>query len=176
MKFAHSTDVETLFLIYVRYLNTVPSALEVIEIISTIPLTNYKSSEQINSALFSRAKRSHRLVKFVKRSPRLVEFSRSPRLVTLNLLNFDLKRCNTLKGFRAFLVHCIFSKIDSFLSVFSKAAFLSFTFFFFRLSIMCCRVFNEQLFYSGLRDINDHNQLVGYLSFISSTPSKNNCE
>ena len=103
-----------------RYLKTVPSALEMIEIIFTIPMTIYNSSEQINSALFSRAKRSPRLVKFVKRSP---------RLVNLNLLNFDLKRCNTSKGFRALHVHCIFSKNDSFLSVFSKAAFLSFTFF-----------------------------------------------
>ena len=56
---------------------------------------------------------------------------RSPRalLVELNSFNFDWKRCNTPKGFRAIFVYCICSKNDSFLSLFSKAAFLSFTFF-----------------------------------------------
>ena len=78
--------------IYVRYLKTAPSALEMIEIIFTMPLTIYKSSEPINSALFSRAKRSPRLLKFVKRSP---------RLVNLNSFNFDLKRWKTRKGFCA---------------------------------------------------------------------------
>ena len=106
--------------IYVRYLKTAPSALEMIEIIFTMPLTIYKSSEQINSALFSRAKRSPRLLKFVKRSP---------RLVNLNSFNFDLKRWKTRKGFCALFVYCIFSKNGSFLSVFCKAAFLCFTFF-----------------------------------------------
>ena len=38
--------------IYVRYLKTVPSGSEMIEIIFTIPLTIYNSSEPINSALF----------------------------------------------------------------------------------------------------------------------------
>ena len=106
--------------IYVRYLKTVPSALEMIEIIFTIPLTIYNSSEQINSGLFSRAKSSPRLVIFVKCSP---------RLVNLNSLNFDMSRCNTSRGFRGLFVHCICSKNDSFLSVFTKAAFLSFAFF-----------------------------------------------
>ena len=115
--------------IYVRYLKTVPSALEMIEIIFTIPLTIYNSSEQINSGLFSRAKSSPRLVIFVKCSPRLIKFSRSPRLVNLNSLNFDMSRCNTSRGFRGLFVHCICSKNDSFLSVFTKAAFLSFAFF-----------------------------------------------
>ena len=54
--------------IYVRYLNTVPSGLTMIEINFTRPLTSYNSSEPINSAPFSRAKslRSPRLVKFSK--------------------------------------------------------------------------------------------------------------
>ena len=77
-----------------RYLKTVSSALEMIEIIFTIPLTIYDSSEQINSAFFLRAKRSPRLVKFVKRSP---------RLVNLNLLNFDLKRPTHRRVFAPFL-------------------------------------------------------------------------
>ena len=52
--------------IYVKYLNTFPSSLTMIEINFTRPLTSYNSSESINSALFSRAKslRSPRLVKF----------------------------------------------------------------------------------------------------------------
>ena len=53
----------------------------------TRPLTIYKSSESINSALFSRA------------NP-----LRSPRLVKLNSFNFDQKRCNThRKVFAPFL-------------------------------------------------------------------------
>ena len=82
-----------------------------IEIIFTTPLTIYDRSEQINSALFSRAKPI-----------------RSPRLVKLNSFNFDWKRCNTFKGFRALFVDCICSKNDSFFSVLSKAEFLSFIF------------------------------------------------
>ena len=98
-----------------------------IEIIFTRPLTIYNSSEPINSALFSRAK------------PLL-----SPRLVKLNSFNFDWKRCNTSKGFRALFVYCICSKNDSFLSVFSlKSCVPVLHFFFFRLSIMCRRVFTE---------------------------------
>ena len=54
---------------------------------------------------------------------------RSPRLVKLNSFNFDWKRCDPSKGFRALFVSCICSKNDSFLTVFSKVAFLSFTFF-----------------------------------------------
>ena len=98
-----------------------------IEIIFTRPLTIYNSSEPINSALFSRAKPL-----------------RSPRQVTLNSFSFDWKRCNTSKGFRAHFVYGICLKNDSFLSVFSKAAFVSSTFFF-RLSIMCRRVFNKKI-------------------------------
>ena len=72
--------------------------------IFTRPLTIYNSSEPINSALFSKAKPL-----------------RSSRLV---LFNFDQKRCNKSEGFRALFVYSIF-----FLSVFSKAAFISFTIF-----------------------------------------------
>ena len=103
-----------------------------IDIIFTRPLTIYNSSEPINSALFSRAKPL-----------------RSPQLVNSNSFNFVWKHCNTLKGFRALFVYCICSKNDSFLSVFSKAAFLYFTFFF-RLSIVCRRVFNKTIILLGL--------------------------
>ena len=50
---------------------------------------------------------------------------RSPRLVKLNSFSFDRKLCNTSKGFCALFVDRICSKNDSFLSVFSKAGFLS---------------------------------------------------
>ena len=68
----------------------------------------HNSSESINSALFSIAKPL-----------------RSPRLVKIH----STMAGNTFKGFRALFVACICSKNDSFLSVLSKAAFLSFTFF-----------------------------------------------
>ena len=103
-----------------------------LEIIFTRPLTIYNSSEPMNSALFSRGKPL-----------------RSPRLVNLNSFNFDRKRCNTPKGFRAPFVYCICPKNDSLLSVFSKAVFLSFSFFF-RLSIMSGRVFNKTIILLGL--------------------------
>ena len=103
-----------------------------IAIFFTRPLTIYNSSEPIRLALFSRAKPL-----------------RSPWLVKLNSLNFDWKRCNTSKGFRALFAYCICSKNDSFLSVFSKVAFLSFTFFF-RFSFMRCRVFNKTIILLGL--------------------------
>ena len=103
-----------------------------IEISLTRPLTIYSSSDPINSALFSRAKHL-----------------RSPRLVKLNSFNFERKRCNTSKGFRALFVQCICSKNDSFLLVFSKAAFLSLIFSF-RFSIMCRRVFNKTIILLGL--------------------------
>ena len=116
IEFAHGTDVWKLaffgLYIYVKSLKTVPSGLAAIEIIFTRPLTIYNSSEPINSALFSKAKPL-----------------RSPWLVSLNSFNFDQERCNTSKGFRAPFVYCIWTQNDSFLSVFSKAAFLSFTFF-----------------------------------------------
>ena len=73
--------------IFVRSLKTVPSGLAMIEIIFTRPLTIYNSSEPLNSALFSRAKPLH-----------------SPRLVKLNSFNFDGKRCNASKGFRALFI------------------------------------------------------------------------
>ena len=94
--------------IYARYLKTVTSGSEMIEIIFTIPLTIYNSSEPINSALFSRAKPLS-----------------SPRLVKVNSFNFDWKRCNTSKGFRALFVYGSCSKNEYFLSDFSNAAFLS---------------------------------------------------
>ena len=130
-----------------------------IGIIFTRPLTIYKSSEPINSALFSRAKPL-----------------RSPRPVKLNSFNFDWKRCNRSKGFQALFVYCICSNNDSFLSVFSKAALLSFNFFF-RLSIMCRRVFNKAIILLGLAgyemiltDSALRASLVIY-HFISSVPS-----
>ena len=103
-----------------------------IEITFTRPLPIYNSSDPINSALFSRAKPL-----------------RSPQLVKSNSFNFVWKHCNTLKGFCALFVYCICSKNDSFLSVFSKAAFLYFSFFF-RLSIVCRRVFNKTIIVLGL--------------------------
>ena len=105
-----------------------------IEIIFTRRLTIYNNSELLNLAFFfSRAK--------PLRSPPLVKFKSS--------FNFDRKRCKTSKGFRALFIYCICSKNDSFLSVFSKAAFLSFIFFF-RPSIVCRRVFNKSIILLGL--------------------------
>ena len=75
-------------------------------------MTIYNNSEPINRAAFSKTKPL-----------------RSPRLVKLNSFNFDQKRCNTSKGFRALFVYYIWSENDFFLSVFSEAVFLSFTFF-----------------------------------------------
>ena len=83
-----------------------------IEIIFTRPMTIYNSAEPINRTAFSKAKPL-----------------RSPRLVQLNSFKFDQKRCNTLKGFRALFVYYVLSENDFFLSVFSKGAFLSFSFF-----------------------------------------------
>jgi len=144
--------------ICVRYLKTVPFGWAMIEIIFTRPLTIYKSSEPINSALFSRAKPL-----------------RSPRPVKLNSFNFDWKRCNRSKGFRALFVYCICSNNDSFLSVFSKASF--FSNFFFRFSIMCRRVFNKTIILLGLAGyemIITNSALRASLviyHFISSVPS-----
>ena len=107
-----------------------------IEINFTRPLTIYKSSEPINSALLSRAKPL-----------------RSPRPVKLNSFNFDWKRCNRSKGFRALFVYCICSNNDSFLSVFSKAAFLSFNFFSSDFQLCVVGFLIKQLFYSGLLDM-----------------------
>ena len=103
-----------------------------IEIIFTRPLTIYNSSEPINSAFFSRAKPI-----------------RSPRLVKLNSFNYDRKRCNKSKGFRALFAYSNCSKNDSFLSVFSKTVFLSFTFFL-QILIMCRRVFHNTIILLGL--------------------------
>ena len=100
-----------------------------IEIIFTRPLTIYNSSEPINSALFPRAKPL-----------------RSPLLVELNSFNFDLKRCNTSKGFRALFV-C--SKMIPFFR-FSLKLRSFVALFFFRLSIMCRRVFNKTIILLGL--------------------------
>ena len=106
-----------------------------IKIIFTRPLTIYNSSQPINSALFSKEK--------TLRFPRL----------SLNSFNFDQKRCNTSKGFRALFIYCIWSKNDSFLSVFSKAAFLSFTFFSSDSQLCVVGFLIKQLFYSGLLDM-----------------------
>ena len=120
-----------------------------IEIIFTRPLTIYDSSEPMNSALFSRGKPLP-----------------SPWLVKSNSFNFDWKRCSTSKG-------CICSKNDSLLSVFSKAAFFSFSFFSSDdqlLSIMCGRVFKNTIILLGLVGCemvitNSVLRLVGYISF-----------
>ena len=116
IKFTHGTDIwsslslacTTMWSLWKLF----HPVLAMIEIIFMRPLTIYNSSELINSALFSRVK------------PLC-----SPRLVKLNSFNFDRKHCNTSKGFRVLFVYCICSKNDSYLSVFSKAAFLSFLFF-----------------------------------------------
>ena len=84
---------------------------------------------------------------------------RSPRLVSLNSLNFDQKRCNTSKGFRALFVYCVWSTNDSFFSVFSIAAFLSFTSFCSDSQLCVVRVFNKTIILLGLAGLwNDHDQ------------------
>ena len=104
-----------------------------IEIIFTIPRTIYNSSEPRNSALFSKAKPL-----------------RSPRLVKLNSFNFDEKPCKFSRPF--YLLHSVDLKNDSFFSVSSKAAFLSFPFF--SDSHLCVVEFLiKQLFHSGLLDM-----------------------
>ena len=116
IKFTHGTDIwsslslacTTMWSLWKLF----HPVLAMIEIIFMRPPTIYNSSELINSALFSRAK------------PLC-----SPRLVKLNSFNFDRKRCNTWKGLRVLFVYCICSKNDSYLLVFSKAAFLSFLLF-----------------------------------------------
>ena len=40
--------------------------------------------------------------------------TRSPWLVSFSAFNSAQKRCNTLRGFRAFFVHCVWSTNDSF--------------------------------------------------------------
>ena len=76
--------------IYLQSLKTVQSDSAMIEIIFTRPMTIYNSSEPINRAAFSKTKPL-----------------RCPRLVKLNSFNFDQKRCNTWKGFRALFVYYI---------------------------------------------------------------------
>ena len=132
-----------------------------IEIIFTRPLTIYDSSEPMNSALFSRGKPL-----------------RYPWLVKLTSVNFDWKRCNISKGFRALFVYCICSKNDSFLPVFSvKSCVPVFHFFFFRLSIMCRRVFKKTIIlfgFAGYEMIITNSALRASLvtyHFISSAPS-----
>ena len=105
-----------------------------IEIIFTRPMTIYNSSEAINTALFSKAK------------PLC-----SPRLVLLNSFNFDQRRCNTSKGFRALFVYCIWWKIVYFLLQLVSLKLRSFVLlFFFRFSIMCRGVFNKTVILVGL--------------------------
>ena len=98
-----------------------------IEIIFTKPLTIYNSLETINSALFSRAK------------PLCF-----PQLVKLNSFSFDLKRCNTSKGLRALFVLLAFTR--------KRIPFFRFslTFTFFRLLVLCRRVFNKTIIPLGL--------------------------
>ena len=69
--------------------------------------------------------------------------------VKSNSFNFDWKRCNTFKGFYALFVYCICSKNDSVLSVFSKAGFLSSTFFL-QIINKCRRVFHKTITLLGL--------------------------
>ena len=95
-------------------------------------MTIYNSSKPINWAVFSKAKPL-----------------RSPRLVQLTSFKFDQKRCNTSKSFRPFFVYCIWSTIDSFFSVFSIAAFLSFTAFSSD-SQLCVVGFNKIIILLGL--------------------------
>ena len=116
--------------IYVKSLKTVPSGEAMIEIIFTRPLTIYNSSELINSALFSKAKPL-----------------RSPRLVSLNSFNFDQKRCNISKGFRALLFIAFDRKMIPFFRFSLKLrSFLSLLFFRFSMRRW---VFNETIILLG---------------------------
>ena len=101
----------------------------------------------------------------------------SPRLVSLNSFNFDQKRCNASKGFRASF--CISSNYISFFWFSLKLrSFLSLLFL--RLSIMCRRVFNKTIILLGLSgyEMMKTNEalrasMVIY-HFISSAPSLKN--
>ena len=85
------------------------------------------------------------------------------RMLCGNRLNFDQKRYNTSNGFRALFVYCISSKNYSFLSVFSEAAFLSFTFFSSDSQLCVVGFLRKQLFSSGLLDMIITTHLVGYI-------------
>ena len=131
IKFAHGTDVRLVHLFQV-FGNT------------SSQLKNdwnqfYETTDQLQQF------RTEKFSTFFSRAKPL----RSPQLVKLNSFNFDWKRCNTSKGFRGLFVYCICSKNESFLSVFSKAAFLSFTFFSSGYQLCVLGFLIKQLFYSG---------------------------
>ena len=102
-----------------------------IEIILTRPLTIYNSSEPINSAVFSKAKPL-----------------RFPRLV----IDFDQIHCDTSKVFASFSFIAFERKMIPFFR-FSKATFLSFTFFLQILNLCAVGFLIKQLFYSSLLDM-----------------------